>query len=892
MNKHKHYSLLLIYILFFIKVSGQVIIQGNIKDTASKAVSGAIVSIYAQNHVNPIKYTFSNDSGNFRVNINAIDSGVFLLEIKALNFISYKKDIVFSKTSILKVDVVLNNNPSILTEVIVQNNQPITRKKDTLNYDVASFSSKFDRVVGDILQKLPGLEVSGDGTIRYEGKAINKFYIDGKDLLDGKYSIATSNLPSSAIDKIQILERHQPNKILDSFVTSTRAAINLVLKDSVKNKLLGKVKLGAGVPLPSTDNEIVPLFFSASKQAIGTLKYNNIGKDYSSEFKNLYPTESAGSFSNIESYLDIININKPFSYDINLDKFLQNDQLSGSLNQLVSKKKNVDYRLLLDFAKDAEELTGLTRNELFYVNDTFRISENNNYFKSRFKVNTTFSVNKTRDSKSFSNFLRFRLQNNTINSLLTNSINPLSISQKLLANTLSASNTLKYNFKKGRQLNQLAFQFSYNSAPQELIVQNGNYDTLFTTPQRPSKVRQSLYSSIVVAGLNYNYFLKLNKYLSISNNLNFDLTYQPLSSELFANINDTALSVKSGFRNDSKFIQTIIANNFSLNFSRQNSTLSASLPLTYISLGVKGHSLTKSLMSDFLPAYSLAYSHKVNRNLNFYSSLSNLYEFMPPFNASNNFILNNYRLLSNNSSLPFFFRNSQFESALNYKNILKLRFVTFGYSHSAGQTNPIRDNYFINDLTIRNAIAGSLNQVSNTLYINYSMYKAKLKTSMSLQSSLTFSESESFSRGVLTNFENTSFQLILKTNSNLKKAIVDNKLRYSSNMNKLKGEAVGNFSLIEDNLNIKIPIDENIFLTSSTTYSSILRKNESRINFLFSDATLTYSLPIYRIDFELNCQNIFNQKTFTDFRFYGNTQSINQIQLRPRQFLIKISLYF
>jgi hypothetical protein len=39
---------------------------------------------------------------------------------------------------------------------------------------------------------MPGIEVP-DGKILYQGKAINKYYIEGLDL--GKYNLANDNLP-------------------------------------------------------------------------------------------------------------------------------------------------------------------------------------------------------------------------------------------------------------------------------------------------------------------------------------------------------------------------------------------------------------------------------------------------------------------------------------------------------------------------------------------------------------------------------------------------------------------------------------------------------------------------------------------------------------------------
>jgi hypothetical protein len=95
---------------------------------------------------------------------------------------------------------------------------------------VNSFSKEQDRSIGDVLKRMPGIEVLPDGKILYQGKAINKYYIEGLDLLEGKYNLANDNLPYQEVSQVQILENHQPIKTLDSLQFSDRSALNIKLK--------------------------------------------------------------------------------------------------------------------------------------------------------------------------------------------------------------------------------------------------------------------------------------------------------------------------------------------------------------------------------------------------------------------------------------------------------------------------------------------------------------------------------------------------------------------------------------------------------------------------------------------------------------------------------------
>src|SRR5690606_23280174 len=111
--------------------------------------------------------------------------------------------IIDNKTQTL--NLILEEEITELKEVIIKSN-PITRKGDTLNYSVNAFSKQEDRTIADVLKNMPGIEVLNNGKILYQGEPINKYYIGGLDLLEGKYNLANNNLPYKEVLRVQILE--------------------------------------------------------------------------------------------------------------------------------------------------------------------------------------------------------------------------------------------------------------------------------------------------------------------------------------------------------------------------------------------------------------------------------------------------------------------------------------------------------------------------------------------------------------------------------------------------------------------------------------------------------------------------------------------------------------
>ena len=71
---------------------------------------------------------------------------------------------------------------------------PVQIKGDTIVYNTDSFSNGTEQKLGDVLEKLPGVEVSEDGEIEVEGKKVAKVMVEGKDFFDGDTKLAVENI--------------------------------------------------------------------------------------------------------------------------------------------------------------------------------------------------------------------------------------------------------------------------------------------------------------------------------------------------------------------------------------------------------------------------------------------------------------------------------------------------------------------------------------------------------------------------------------------------------------------------------------------------------------------------------------------------------------------------
>ncbi|MBR6831597.1 MAG: Plug domain-containing protein [Tidjanibacter sp.] len=117
----------------------------------------------------------------------------------------------------------------------------------TISYNVSSFTDVRDKTMEDIMVKMPGITVNTDGGVSfsYNNIGVNKVYIDGVDMLEGQYEMVINMKPED-VERVEIIENHEPIKVMRGAQYSQDAAINIVLNDSARSNWGGTAKVGMG----------------------------------------------------------------------------------------------------------------------------------------------------------------------------------------------------------------------------------------------------------------------------------------------------------------------------------------------------------------------------------------------------------------------------------------------------------------------------------------------------------------------------------------------------------------------------------------------------------------------------------------------------------------------
>ncbi|MDE5687328.1 MAG: carboxypeptidase-like regulatory domain-containing protein, partial [Paramuribaculum sp.] len=174
------------------------------------------------------------------------------------------------------LDVVMTPRSRELREVVVAA-PSVKLRGDTLSFFLDMFKGKGDVVLEDALKKIPGITVEDNGVIKYMGKDISNFYVEGLDMLGGRYSIATRSIPADYVKDVQVISNHHDLKI-DKDKVSDNVAVNIKLKSKALFKPMGTVEAGGGYGDKRLRYALsgTGMLFKGSLQSLVTLKGGNM----------------------------------------------------------------------------------------------------------------------------------------------------------------------------------------------------------------------------------------------------------------------------------------------------------------------------------------------------------------------------------------------------------------------------------------------------------------------------------------------------------------------------------------------------------------------------------------------------------------------------------------
>ena len=272
------YSLLL-FLSFFLVANAQndIVIKGTVYDINTQ-VPLELATVYFSNAKDStvIEYANTDKNGVFKIATKKYDKPVFL----KVNYMGYQPYTEEQSSLLESKDfgkLYLMQNTKELNEVVIKSEAPPIRvKKDTLEFNAASFKLRPDANLEVLLKQLPGFEVDSEGKITVNGKEVTQFLVNGKAFFDKDGAIALKNLPADIINKVQVSDyKTKKEELSKQESTSDYSSINLTIDEKKNKGYFGKFLAGYGTD-DRYESSLILNFFK-DKQKISILaSANNI----------------------------------------------------------------------------------------------------------------------------------------------------------------------------------------------------------------------------------------------------------------------------------------------------------------------------------------------------------------------------------------------------------------------------------------------------------------------------------------------------------------------------------------------------------------------------------------------------------------------------------------
>ncbi len=870
-------SLLLIILLFTIPLSyGQNLIEGHVKNNNGNPLIRATVSIKNQNSNAILNYAVTDSKGKFLI---TVESDVLDLVI-SISHLGYK---VFTKNienETQNLSIVLEESPEELKEVLVKS-EVIKKKGDTLSYSVSAFKDQKDRSIADVLKKMPGIEVLPNGQILYMGNPIEKYYIEGMDMLEGRYNLANENISANDVSKVQILENHQPIKVLDSLVFSDRTSLNIKLINNVS--VTGVADIGGGLSPILFKTNITPLIFTKKSQALFSYQYNNTGDDLARNNNDFSTTDNQvqGFSVSKKNFLSLQGLSIP---PFEGRRWLDNNDHFGNINYLERLKNKTDIKINLSYL-NGTRLDNGERNTIYIAdNDTIAFKEKVENLTFLNSLNTKFTIEKNLSKSYFRNSFAAKIfWDSQRGSVVNDSLNVL---QELSNPYLILTNDLKIIKPIGKQLLTLNSISGYTKTDQELIIFPGQFENLLNAGEGFENKKQRTGLSTFFSENTVGFTKKLGDF-SISPKVGFAYKNQQLTSNLFKSVNGNQSEIGSDFENN---LQLINSNVFITNYSnfeqnRWTIVLKSPLYLRYFKTKnrISGQQQTITRL-NFEPNLSITKKLSPYWKVNIRGAIDN--KFGQIDNLFDGYMLRNYlSLLRYNSILS---EDVRYFSSINvnYRNVLKAIFARISFSLSRNENNLLYNNSVAdNGSLIIESIERDNESTAQSINFSISKYLSKMKTTFTAGSIFSFSENPQIVNGNFGSFKNVSQEYNLNIESEITKwfslsgstNITVSELRFTDNQ----------FSEVKNWENTMAAFfyisDHEIFNIDAEHYNNIGTSNN---NNYFLNFSYQFTFKKYNLDAKIIWNNVLNTRNYVSVyngQFFSNE---NLYTLRPSQLLI------
>lgn len=890
-------SILFTFFLTFIAF-GQKTISGKITDTDGQSVASASVTIKEVGKDAIIAYAISNTKGEYKVSFISSESNVDV-NVKAFNQKSSTKQV---KNETQNLNFSLQSETTEIKEIKLKT-KLITKRGDTISYDISQFENKADRTLSDVLKKIPGIEVNKNGQVLYQGEPINKFYVNGKDLMEGGYGTIVNSLPKNAVQKMEVMENHQPVKILQDKVPSANAAINIKLKNKIS--MTGRGEVGTGLSPMLWNVKLTPMFFGQKNQWVVNYKANNSGEAVESERNMLAFGSRWEGRRNQASQRNWINVDEARTPNVPERRYLFNNIHYFSANLLTNPFKNKEWELKVNsnysnnaIYRESKVETVFEPSQLFPNGAKASTSIANNFYNNSAKGEIIFTKNAKKGFfKNITTWNSFWNDAHSDVRILDLQRGAIALDENMRSPSTMFQNSLSTIIPfKEKMVNFISY-VNYQQDNQRL---NSAYDNFTDFQQILGKNFRRLDQDITLKTLQINHSASVGfnyKKWTIIPETGLNISFNDMNSKLYGD----QILLNRNFQNQMKWNELNPYTQVGLNYKGDGLNVNINLPMNFYGMNYKDllNSETRQVnRTVFEPSFFINYEIKSFWKLWAFGNIT--YDFGNFGSLYMGNILTSPRVIGNNNSILPENKTIMLSPRLEYRNPLNNLFFNIQYGYNSTKKNLINETVISSTgASINRIITMDNNITSQNQGVEVGKYFPKFKTNISTN----FSNRDTNSFGLLRTLNTAD---LIETKINTKTA------GFKFNNNYFSWMSIDYVLSMNWNQNRNLLYDTTVKTSgwnhNLATY--FYPKENHTIGFFwddiassqigttfrnsFFDASYQFTLAKKKIDFELKWMNIGNKSVYETISF-NPTQLVttrSTMLIRPSQVMFTVKFNF
>ena len=675
-------------------------------------------------------------------------------------------------------------------------------------------------------------------------------------MLGGKYGIATNNIQASDIASVEVYEGHQPIHVLQDWVKSDEAALNLKLKQGARGTWNGILELGGGYAPAMWTASLTPMMFSKNFQTILTYKTNNAGIDVGQELKS--------QFGGVGSIPTLVGCVAPQTPPLDESSWLRNNIHAASANGILKINDDSDITVKAHYIHDIQRSAGSTKTEYFVsgmpsftVEETTQLKDNSDELELelQYRLNSRkrYILNETSIKTE-------RVEDN--GTVLKGGT---SIDQKASIPFFNATNRLQYVKTFGSTQVTARSTTSFSKRDSYLEVSPNLYDDILGLREtvRQDISSRKLYSTNSVSSS----YRTGGLIIGLSAHGNIDI--ESFTSELAA---------ADSMRNDVPWKRFDIRLGSSLSYQMGRFDFDLSLPVSYIIINGEGRPL-------FDPSLSARY--RANQSLTFRASASRSFSFSGLYDSYGGYLMTNYRNISSRGGKLNKSTGTSASFETSYSNAIHAFFVNGRIAYSKTGNELTYGTIYNEDFTTVKQYDIPNESDATNLSLNASKRFQSISTTVKAGVEASESHYQYLLQEILMPVTRRSLSANWGLDSRLGQSVlISYSGRYSDGESRFDSSSTANIRTMNQLLSMSFLLGQHLIAKGSFRHYFNDRNEGPQKNLCFIDMGMSYVAG--RMEYTLSANNLLNTKTYSTTTFSTNTIYATSYSLRPVSILLSV----